>query len=170
MSRPSPGRTVGRILSGSRDVVAPPRGLEPRHPPPEGGALSAELWGLNLMLQTAITQYRPECRKNLLDPHLPRWYRPSSSVVSALLVRSSFTRLERHGRFHGVDTAHLPPVLWQGGSMTHMHVAGSVHADVASPSPTWLTVPADVNSLDRELWSTTVTLSLIHISEPTRPY
>lgn len=38
-----------------------------------------------------------------------------------------------------------------------MHVAGSVHADVASPSPTWLTVPADVNSLDRELWSTTVT-------------
>jgi len=41
--------------------------------------------------------------------------------------------------------------------MTHMHVAGSVHADVASPSPTWLTVPADVNSLDRELWSTTVT-------------
>lgn len=40
--------------------------------------------------------------------------------------------------------------------MTHMHVAGSVHADVASAGPQWLAVPADVNELDRRLWSMTV--------------
>ncbi|WP_027587103.1 diaminopimelate decarboxylase [Acidipropionibacterium thoenii] len=40
--------------------------------------------------------------------------------------------------------------------MTHMHVAGSVHADVAAAGPQWLTVPTDVNELDPELWSSTV--------------
>ncbi|WP_130865571.1 diaminopimelate decarboxylase [Acidipropionibacterium timonense] len=40
--------------------------------------------------------------------------------------------------------------------MTHMHVAGSVHADVAAPGPQWLTVPTDVNALHPRLWSATV--------------
>ncbi|QCV88755.1 diaminopimelate decarboxylase [Acidipropionibacterium jensenii] len=40
--------------------------------------------------------------------------------------------------------------------MTHMHVAGSVHADVAAAAPQWLFVPTDVNALDPALWSSTV--------------
>lgn len=40
--------------------------------------------------------------------------------------------------------------------MTHMHVAGSIHADVTSPAPQWLVKPTDVNALDRRLWSDTV--------------
>lgn len=39
--------------------------------------------------------------------------------------------------------------------MTHMHVAGSIHADVAAEGPQWLNVPADVNELDPALWSST---------------
>lgn len=41
--------------------------------------------------------------------------------------------------------------------MTHMHVAGSVHADVASPGPQWLARPGDVNALDPSLWSSGIT-------------
>ncbi|SYZ32391.1 Diaminopimelate decarboxylase [Propionibacterium australiense] len=37
-----------------------------------------------------------------------------------------------------------------------MHVAGAVHADVAAPSPQWLSRPADPNALDPALWSSTV--------------
>ncbi len=37
--------------------------------------------------------------------------------------------------------------------MTHSHVAGSIHADVASRAPGWLRVPDDVNALLRPLWS-----------------
>ncbi|PFG16829.1 diaminopimelate decarboxylase [Propionicimonas paludicola] len=37
--------------------------------------------------------------------------------------------------------------------MTHMHVAGAIHADVASPAPVWLTRPDDVNELTTKLWS-----------------
>jgi len=37
--------------------------------------------------------------------------------------------------------------------MTHMHVAGSIHADVTSPAPVWLTRPEDVNELTTKLWS-----------------
>ena len=37
--------------------------------------------------------------------------------------------------------------------MTHSHVAGSIHADVASRAPGWLTVPGDVNALLPRLWS-----------------
>ena len=37
--------------------------------------------------------------------------------------------------------------------MTHMHVAGSIHADAASPAPVWLSRPQDVNALDEKLWS-----------------
>ncbi|MDR1712080.1 MAG: diaminopimelate decarboxylase [Propionibacteriaceae bacterium] len=37
--------------------------------------------------------------------------------------------------------------------MSHMHVAGSVHAEVSSPAPVWLTKPADVNALTAKLWS-----------------
>ena len=40
--------------------------------------------------------------------------------------------------------------------MTHMHVAGSIHADATSPAPQWLVKPSDVNELDRRLWSDTV--------------
>ncbi len=40
--------------------------------------------------------------------------------------------------------------------MTHMHVAGSIHADVTSAAPQWLVKPDDVNELDRRLWSDTV--------------
>ena len=42
-------------------------------------------------------------------------------------------------------------------AMTHMHVAGSIHADATSPAPVWLTLPDDVNALTEKLWSTTVT-------------
>ena len=37
--------------------------------------------------------------------------------------------------------------------MTHSHVAGSIHADVASRAPGWLAVPGDVNALLTRLWS-----------------
>ncbi len=37
--------------------------------------------------------------------------------------------------------------------MTHMHVAGSIHADVSSRAPGWLAVPDDVNALLPRLWS-----------------
>ncbi|MCW3157520.1 diaminopimelate decarboxylase [Micropruina sonneratiae] len=37
--------------------------------------------------------------------------------------------------------------------MTHMHVAGSIHADATSPAPQWLKRPEDVNALTRQLWS-----------------
>lgn len=40
--------------------------------------------------------------------------------------------------------------------MTHMHVAGSIHADAVAPAPVWLVKPSDVNALDRRLWSETV--------------
>jgi len=41
--------------------------------------------------------------------------------------------------------------------MTHMHVAGSIHADATSPAPVWLTRPEDVNALTPKLWSSGVT-------------
>ena len=41
--------------------------------------------------------------------------------------------------------------------MTHMHVAGSIHADASSPAPVWLTRPVDVNVLTPALWSENVT-------------
>lgn len=37
--------------------------------------------------------------------------------------------------------------------MTHMHVAGSIHADATSPAPQWLRLPEDVNALTKRLWS-----------------
>ncbi|MFP5417266.1 MAG: diaminopimelate decarboxylase [Actinomycetes bacterium] len=40
--------------------------------------------------------------------------------------------------------------------MTHMHVAGSIHADVTSAAPQWLVKPADANALADGLWSGTV--------------
>ena len=40
--------------------------------------------------------------------------------------------------------------------MTHIHVAGEIHADVNAPGPQWLTLPEDINRLDRRLWSQTV--------------
>ncbi len=36
--------------------------------------------------------------------------------------------------------------------MTHMHIAGSIHADAAHGGPQWLDVPADLNALDLKLW------------------
>jgi diaminopimelate decarboxylase len=41
--------------------------------------------------------------------------------------------------------------------MTHMHVAGEIHAEVASPAPVWLTRPEDANELTAKLWSCTTT-------------
>lgn len=40
--------------------------------------------------------------------------------------------------------------------MTHMHVAGSIHADAVTPAPKWLRRPDDVNALVPELWSGSV--------------
>ncbi|MET0692634.1 MAG: diaminopimelate decarboxylase [Propionibacteriaceae bacterium] len=40
--------------------------------------------------------------------------------------------------------------------MTHSHVAGSIHADVASRAPSWLGYPSDVNELLQRLWSSGV--------------
>lgn len=37
--------------------------------------------------------------------------------------------------------------------MTHMHVAGAIHADTVAPAPIWLTRPDDVNELAQGLWS-----------------
>jgi len=39
--------------------------------------------------------------------------------------------------------------------MTHMHVAGEIHAEASSPAPVWLTRPDDVNALTESLWSST---------------
>ncbi|GAB3704069.1 diaminopimelate decarboxylase [Mariniluteicoccus flavus] len=41
--------------------------------------------------------------------------------------------------------------------MTHMHVAGSIHADAVTPGPKWLNIPADVNALLPQLWPVGVT-------------
>jgi len=40
--------------------------------------------------------------------------------------------------------------------MTHAHMAGSIHADLASQAPGWLGVPVDVNALLPRLWSVNV--------------
>ena len=40
--------------------------------------------------------------------------------------------------------------------MTHMHVAGSIHADAVSAAPNWLVKPTDANVLVDGLWSGTV--------------
>ncbi|MHB1007806.1 MAG: diaminopimelate decarboxylase [Propionibacteriaceae bacterium] len=40
--------------------------------------------------------------------------------------------------------------------MTHMHVAGSLHADAISIKPHWLQRPEDINELDSRLWSSNV--------------
>ena len=40
--------------------------------------------------------------------------------------------------------------------MTHMHVAGSLHADAISIQPHWLHRPEDINALDKRLWSMNV--------------
>ncbi|QIK73309.1 diaminopimelate decarboxylase [Propioniciclava coleopterorum] len=39
--------------------------------------------------------------------------------------------------------------------MTHMHVAGSIHADATSAAPVWLEKPTDANALVDGLWSGT---------------
>jgi diaminopimelate decarboxylase len=39
--------------------------------------------------------------------------------------------------------------------MTHIHVAGEIHAEASSPAPVWLTRPDDVNALTAKLWSCT---------------
>lgn len=36
--------------------------------------------------------------------------------------------------------------------MTHTHIAGAIHADVAQGGPQWLTVPTDLNALQTALW------------------
>ena len=36
--------------------------------------------------------------------------------------------------------------------MTHMHIAGSIHADAVQGGPTWLQLPEDLNALDLRLW------------------
>lgn len=36
--------------------------------------------------------------------------------------------------------------------MTHAHIAGSIHADVAKTGPQWLTLPENLNQLRAELW------------------
>jgi diaminopimelate decarboxylase len=41
----------------------------------------------------------------------------------------------------------------QDGTVTHTHVAGSIHADATSRAPAWLTLPSDVNALLPKLWS-----------------
>lgn len=41
--------------------------------------------------------------------------------------------------------------------MTHMHVAGSLHAEAGGVGPQWLIPPNDVNALLPQLWSSTVT-------------
>jgi len=40
--------------------------------------------------------------------------------------------------------------------MTHTHVAGAIHGDVAARGPAWLDLPADVNDLLPALWSSNV--------------
>ena len=42
---------------------------------------------------------------------------------------------------------------WHSRRVTHSHVAGSIHADVAARAPGWLSTPTDVNALLPELWS-----------------
>jgi diaminopimelate decarboxylase len=40
--------------------------------------------------------------------------------------------------------------------MTHIHVAGSIHADSSARPPSWLRIPSDVNALLPSLWSSGV--------------
>jgi diaminopimelate decarboxylase len=56
-----------------------------------------------------------------------------------------------------IDAAGPIPAPGSGtvAGMTHMHVAGEIHANVASPAPVWLTRPDDVNALTTKLWSST---------------
>ncbi len=43
--------------------------------------------------------------------------------------------------------------VWHSRRVTHSHVAGAIHADVAARAPGWLRPPADVNALEPRLWS-----------------
>jgi diaminopimelate decarboxylase len=56
------------------------------------------------------------------------------------------------------NTARKRGCLAQFDLVTHTHVAGSIHADVAAArAPSWLSVPNDVNALLPTLWSAGVT-------------
>ncbi len=54
---------------------------------------------------------------------------------------------------HLVDKLGFSASICQYGTVTHMHVAGSIHADVTAPKPQWLTPSSDLNALDRAIWS-----------------
>ncbi len=58
-----------------------------------------------------------------------------------------------HGVRGAVDEPDCRTRLAQSWVVTHSHVAGSIHADVASRAPGWLVVPTDVNALLPRLWS-----------------
>lgn len=47
--------------------------------------------------------------------------------------------------------------VWHRGGVSHIHVAGEIHADAATRAPGWLSVPEDVNALLPRLWSAGVT-------------
>lgn len=75
------------------------------------------------------------------------------------------------GAVHTASSHPIPPLIGEGGcpdgewacwspvglkesvTVTHMHVAGAIHADVSTPGPQWLVRPDDVNALDPKLWS-----------------
>lgn len=111
--------------------MAPPAGFEPALPPPEGGALSPELRGPG-----------PASGPN------------GTLAKTGLLGSRGEWQQRRHRPLH---TSACPAQAWSGrvASMTHMHVAGEIHAEATSPAPVWLTRPSDVNELAPKLWSKT---------------
>jgi hypothetical protein len=65
---------ISKIVS----LAAPPAGFEPAHPPPEGGALSPELWGLAHMVTSTELAKGPSKSIRSTD----RWTRRRSAHIS----------------------------------------------------------------------------------------
>ena len=133
-------------------MSAPPAGFEPALPPPEGGALSPELRGPG----ETIYQREPSSphQRSILDAW-PVVDDSGSTLPSACCSAAMPGSVDPHPHPCPARETRLPldRRLAQFPAMTHMHVAGSIHADVAARAPGWLAVPGDVNALLPRLWS-----------------
>ncbi len=87
-----------------------------------------------------------------------RTKRPSSriAVLPAGAETGNLKSLPTSSRHSKRTESEDQPMIWKNERVTHMHVAGAIHADVNNAGPQWLRVPNDLNALDSKLWSLTV--------------
>ena len=79
---------------------------------------------------------------------------PEGSALSPELRGQQMKRLAPPASISG-RVGNQPCRLKECRVVTHMHVAGAIHADVNSAGPKWLREPEDLNALDPALWSKT---------------